>query len=256
MSDAIDENGLDEQLKTEFRDYVHDRLSDVYDILKRTAGGHLKTAECLRDLRRDAHSLKGSGSSFGYPIVSLIAQRLETYLSGLKDLNDKQLGELHTFADRIAEAADRDRQPDLGETNQIIRSLPVRYEFDVTDIEIHDIDIMLVTPNKLVAKKVSGELAACGFKVNYVNDPIEAISLAVRVPPDMVIAAAVMEGLGGVDLIRGLKAISMTANIPMALLTSLDISTLRGVPADVGLVRLGGSFQDDIAAVITRFNLG
>lgn len=256
MAELHDSDELMDQLRLEFRDDVQDRLAGVYRALEEVREGRRTAAETIRDIRRETHSLKGTGATFGFPIVTLIAQRMETYLSGLKDLDGKQIAHLHTFADRIAEMAERDLQPTLVETTQIIRALPVRYEFDITEVEVRDVDIMLVTPNKLVAKKVSQELAACGFKVNVVPDPIEAISIAVRMPPDMVIAAAVMEGLGGVDLIRGLKAISVTEKVPMALLTSLDASALKGMPDHTAVIRLGPAFQDDIAAAITRFDLG
>jgi len=256
MAERLDQDELMDQLKVEFRDDVQDRLGRIYGMLEAVSDGRMSAAEGLREIRRDAHSLKGAGGSFGFPIISLIGQRLETYLFGLKDLNSRQLADLHVFADRIAEMAERDEQPDLAETNQIIRTLPVRYEFDVTDIEIRDIDIMLVTPNKVVAKRVAAELAACGFKINTVPDPIEAIGVAVRNPPDMLIVSAIMDGLGGIDLIRGLNAISVTRNVPAALLTSLDASTLKDVPDGVAIVRLGPTFQDDVAGAITRFNLG
>ncbi|HYE51045.1 MAG TPA: hypothetical protein VEB20_15725, partial [Azospirillaceae bacterium] len=175
---------------------------------------------------------------------------------GLKDLSEAQIAHVHVFADRIAEMTDREAQPDLAETQQIIRALPSRYEFDITDVEVRDVDIMLVTPNKVVAKRVTTEMAACGFKVNTVSDPVEAIGIAVRNPPDMLIAAAVMDGLGGIDLIRGLRAISLTEHVPMALLTSQDAAALRGIPSGIALIRLNQSFGDDIAAAVTRFNVG
>ncbi|MFM2044687.1 MAG: hypothetical protein RLY86_3263 [Pseudomonadota bacterium] len=256
MADHHDFDELMQQLRVEFRDDVQDRLQIIYGAVKGMKEGRVAIGDGIRDLRREANSLKGTGSSFGYPIVTLIAQRMETFLAGLKDLDEKQLSAMLVFADRIAEMADREVQPDLPETNQIIRALPVRYEFDITDVEVRDVDIMLVSPNKLVGKRVATELAACGFKVNSVVDPIEAISLAVRMPPDMLIASAVMDGLGGIDLIRGLKAMSMTAGMPAALLTSLDPKTLKDVPDQAAIIRLGPDFQDDVAAAITRFNLG
>lgn len=256
MVEQTDFDDLVEQLKVEFRDDVHDRLGALYETLKAVSLGRMSSTDGLLAIRRDSHSLRGAGSSFGFPLVSLIAQRLEAYLTNLKDLTESQIVDLHTFADRIAEAADRDDTPDLAATNSVIRALPSRYEFDIADVEIHDVDIMLVSPNKIVARRVAAELAACGFKVNTLVDPIEALSVAVRVPPDMIIASAVMDGLGGVDLIRALKAISLTETVPMALLTSLDATSLKGVPDDVAMVRLGPGFGDDIASAITRFNLG
>lgn len=252
----IDMNELMEQLKSEFSDYMSDRLSSIYRSLDQAKTGAVKGVDALRELRREIHSLKGAGSTFGYPIVSLIAQRLETYCSDLKDLDEKQIADIQIFADRIAEMAELEEQPDIPATNQIIRRLPTRFEFDITDVEVRDVEIMLVTPNKLVARKAAAELAACGFRVNIVADPIEAISIAVRMPPDMVIASAVMDGLGGIDLIRGLRAMSVTSHVPAALMTSMGVEQLKGVPGDAGIIRLGTTFGDDIAAAITRFNLG
>lgn len=252
----IDMDELMEQLKSEFSDYMSDRLSVLYKALDSLKQGNATSTDTLREIRREIHSLKGAGSTFGYPIVSLIAQRLETYLSGLKDLDEKHVAAVQVFADRIAEMAEREEQPDIAATNQIIRRLPARFEFDITDVEVRDVEIMLVTPNKLVARRAATELAACGFRVNIVSDPIEAISIAVRVPPDMLIASAVMDGLGGIDLIRGLRAMSVTQHVPVALMTSMGADQLRGMPDEAAVVRLGATFGDDIAAAITRFNLG
>ncbi len=67
-----------------------------------------------------------------------------------------------------------------------------------------------------------------------------------------------MDGLSGLDLIRGLMAMSVTRKIKMALLTSLDLDNarLREIPEGVGMIRLGPKFSEDVASVITRFNLG
>ena len=74
----------------------------------------------------------------------------------------------------------------------------------------------------------------------------------------MLIAAMVMDGLNGLDLIRGLRAMSVTSKVKAALLTSLDLDSvaLREIPDGVGVIRLGPRFSDDVAGVITRFNLG
>lgn len=253
---GMDHDDLLEQLESEFQDYIHDRLEAIYHSLEALKQGRQQAGEVLRITRREVHSLKGAGTTFGYPIVSLIAQRLETYLGDLKDLDDKLVAGIQTFADRIAEMAELSEQPDLAATNQIIRRLPTRFEFDITDVEVRDVEIMLVTPNKLVAKRAANELGACGFRVNVISDPIEAISIAVRMPPDLLIASAVMDGLGGIDLIRGLRAMSVTEHVNVALMTSMDSGQLRNVPTDAAVVHLGPSFQDDIAATITKFNLG
>jgi CheY-like chemotaxis protein len=256
MSDLLDPEKLADRLNVEFKDDCQDRLDIVYDILARLKTEQIAQDDALIVLRREASKLRGIGSTFGFPLVNLIAHRMESYLGGnLAKLSEKQQEDMVAFADRLAEAVDRGDKPDVAITNQIIRSLPVRYEFDITDVEVHDVEIMLVTPSKVVSKLVSTELAACGYRTVFVHDPIESMALAVRMPPDMIIASAVMDGLGGLDLIRGLKAMTPTQDVPMALLTSLD-HAIKDVPKGVEVIRVGAHFGEDFAGAITRFNLG
>ncbi len=249
---------LEDRLHVEFIDDARDRLQKLYQALDSLANKTWKDSDVIASFRLESHNFKGMGTSFGFPTVSLIAHRLEEYLGSITSLSERETTELPIFLDRIAEVVDRNQQPDAAETNQIIRALPVRYRFDVSDIEIRNVEIMLVTPSKVMAKKVGGELAACGFHTVTVNDPIESISHAVRVPPDMLIASMVMEGLSGLDLIRGLQAMSVTKNVPMALLTSmsLDNPSLREIPSRVAVIRIGENFVNDFASAVTRFNIG
>ena len=258
MAAKISEEDLEDRLRIEFVDDARDRLQRMYDATDRAVAGRLANTEIIALLRMEMHNLKGSGTAFGYPAVSLVAHRMEDYIGGLTQLTQRHFEDINTFLDRAAQLVDRTEQPQLAETNQILRALPVRYIFDIKDVEVHNVEIMLVTPSKVVAKKVGTELGACGFRAITVQDPVESIGLAVRVPPDMLIASMVMDGLSGLDLIRGLLAMSVTRKVKMALLTSLDLDSakLREVPEGVGLIRLGPKFSEDIAAVITKFNLG
>lgn len=257
MSRTLSADELEDRLRVEFVDDSHDRLAQMNDVIKRVLNGALAEADGIASLALGAHSFRGAGTSFGYPGVSLIAHRMEDYLTGLTHLKERELADLQTFVDRIASLVDRAEQPQLAETNQIIRALPVRYVFQVTDVEVRDVEIMLVTPGKVLAKKVGAELAACGYRLVTVHDPIESIGLAVRVPPDMLMASLVMEGLSGLDLIRGLRAMSVTHTVPMMLMTSmaLDDPSLKEIPDGVAVVRTGTQFSDDFANAISKFNL-
>lgn len=258
MTRSASTEDLEDRLRVEFVDDARDRLQVMYDALDGLAKGERSEVSVIGVIRLETHNFKGMGTSFGFPTVSLIAHRLEDYMSGLTRLGEREITDIQTFLDRTSQVVDRAEQPALAETNQIIRALPVRYRFEVTDVDIRDVEIMLVTPSKVVAKKVGGELAACGFRTVTVNDPIESISIAVRVPPDMLIASLVMDGLSGLDLIRGLRAMSITKDVPMALLTSmgLDNPALKEIPQGVAVIRVGEHFGEDFAAAVTRFNLG
>ncbi|KAA0681845.1 response regulator [Roseomonas genomospecies 6] len=258
MASNLSPDDLEDRLRVEFMDDARDRLEVMNAALDGVSKGTREHGEAIGVLRLEAHNFKGMGTSFGYPTVSLVAHRLEDYLSGLKQLEPRELNDAQVFVDRIAELVDRAEQPQVAETNRIIRALPVRYQFEITDIQISNVEIMLVTPSKVVAKKVGTELAACGYRTVTVSDPIESISLAVRVPPDMLIASMVMDGLSGLDLIRGLRAMSITSKVPMALLTSmnLDNPALKEIPHGVSVIRVGEHFGEDFAAVVAKHNLG
>lgn len=248
---------LEQRLRVEFLDDARDRLDRIYNRLsemKQAGGGG---SEAIAVLTRETQNLRACGTAFGYPAVSLVAHRLENYLSGADAVTEMQVTDLYVFVDKISALVDRRSQPDLKETNEIVRSLPTRYIFDVSDVEIRDVEIMLVTPSKTVAKMVGTEMAACGYRPVTVHDPIESLRLGVRLPPDMIIASMVMDNLTGVDLLRAFHAMTPTRTVPLALLTSLDSSNpaLKELPEGAAIVRTGSHFSDDFAAAVTRFNI-
>jgi len=105
---------------------------------------------------------------------------------------------------------------------------------------------------------VDRELRACGYRVVAARTPFEAFELAFRMKPDMLMTSAVMDGIGGVDLVRAFAAMSATTNMPAVLLTSLDSghSDLRDLPQDIPVVRLWRYFPEDFAEVVVRYQLG
>src|SRR3546814_17655773 len=104
-----------------------------------------------------------------------------------------------------------------------------------------DKDVTLVLPQRSAAKVVGRELAACGYRVSTVLNPIEALELILETKPDLVITTQVMPRMSGVDLTCALAAMPATKAIPVALLTSLDPAPAdrRAPPLTVGLIRRG-----------------
>jgi len=120
-----------------------------------------------------------------------------------------------------------------------------------------DKDVLVVIPQRSAAKIVGRELAACGYRVATVLNPIEALELILETKPDLVITSQVMPRLSGVDLACALAAMPATRSIPVALLTSLaqNHPDLKALPMTVGLIRRGEHFGDDLADVLQRFSI-
>ena len=75
----------DEMMKTlqvEVHDDATDRLGEMCRILDKMAEEGPSDAQ-LSAFRRLAHNLKGLGGSFGYPALSQIAHRLESYVADM-----------------------------------------------------------------------------------------------------------------------------------------------------------------------------
>lgn len=254
---SIDE--LTQKAELEFHDEATVRVADMNRLLDEIANTGASD-ELISGLQRHAHNLRITGSSFGYPIVTLIAQRLESYLNDMTQWSDQSQRDVQEFADALGEMLERTSPPDEDEIVRVVRGLPslVSRTFSPGDVEIRNVEILLVTPARAIAKLLSKQIMACGFRVSSVQDPIEGLTTAMRLRPDMVITSQVMKGLNGVDLIRALKAMQGTENIPCAILTSqdLDSAAFSRLPQGSPVLRAGGNFADDFAKVVTQLALG
>lgn len=250
---------LNAKAELEFHDDAGARVAEMNRLLDQIAGDGPQK-ELLSDFQGHAHNLRITGASFGFPAVTLIAQRLENYLSDLSQWAERSSQDLQEFVDRIGEMLERANQPPDDEIATLVRALPshVNREFHPGEVEIRHVEMLLVTPARAIAKLLSKQIMACGFRVNAVQDPVEGLTTAMRLRPDMLITSQVMKGLNGVDLIRALKAMEGTEKIPCAVLTSqeLDAAVFARLPGDCAVLRTGEPFADDFAKAVTRFGLG
>ncbi len=253
---GIDQD-YESQLRTEFHDQAQDRLAGLNATLMALRDGEAFAAQ-QSALSRDVQNLKGLMAGYGYPVIALVVQRLEAYLEGLQELSARTVPDLQRHADCIADLIERPEQPDPAAAAQLLQELPVRFDFDVADIVVKRIEIMVVTPTRIVAKLVSSELAACGYRPVVVHDPLEALAQAARVPPGMIMASVVMAPINGVELVQALRQFAVTRALPMAVLTSMDADKkpLHVLPPDVAIIHTGNSFGADFALATARFNLG
>lgn len=234
--DIVDQIGAN--LSQEFLVDAVDTLGQLGILVSETIGGNVDAAYALPTIRREMHTLKGLGGSFGYPSISVIAHRLENYMLDLETLEKRQLEDILKFLDRMQEIADGGDEPDDEAISRIVRALPAKGAAKEDFEAVSDQEILLIAGSRIVGLAVEGELAKRGFRVVRIDSPILAFEMAIRTRPDMIIASALMDKISGVDLARALKAMIPTRDIPFALLTSFDAShpELRGLPEDVALV--------------------
>lgn len=252
------------QLEIEYHDDASERIAEMAHCLEQI-GEIGATDELMSIIRRQGHNLKGTSASFGYPVITMIAHRLETYLNDMRHWEPAALEDLYRFVDRMGEMLDRGTQPSDDEIAQIVRALPAQSLDRVPDrgpanldIQVKIVEILLITPTRTIAKLLSQQIIACGFRVNSVADPIEGLTMALRTRPDMVITSQAMKGMTGVDLIRALRAIAATERIPACILTSQEpgAAVFERLPEGTMMLRTGEQFADDFGSVIAQCGLG
>lgn len=242
------------RLTGEFLDDAADRLSKAQLALNGLANKPKDPRPRLLDLAREIHNLKGSGKTFGFPAISLVADRFEDYLEAVADATPLPVAELQRFADALVDMVETGRNPDPDRTAEVLRGLPVFFEFDPDTVVGRPGRALVITRARTLGHMLARELANCGYRAQTASDPFEALRFAVAETPDVVLSSAVLDGMAGIDLLRALRAIRPTSAMPIAVVTSFDAGhpELAGLPKDVPVVRLGKTLSDDLAKVLTE----
>lgn len=242
-------------LKLEARETIDERILRMEAILAKET----RNLSEMQGFRREAHSIKGIGYSFGLPAIAAIAHRLEDYISDMTALpSDQECREIQQILDCLQDVAGSQKIFDTEQIRLILRQLPQRQaHFDLSEIEVRDVEIMVVSPTNAVLRFIRQELVECGYRVTVVARPLEALELALSIRPDLMVVSAVLEGMSGIDLICGIKAMPITRKMQVALLTSMKQGDprLADLPADVPILRKDASFPDDVAELLVRLRV-
>lgn len=250
----IDEQ-IRDQLVQEYLDEANDVLNDFDVTLGNVSSDNAKASGEFLRLLGAFSVLRAQGRALETTLLDITLQRLCEYLDDLHDAGDKVLSDLQFYTSILHDIVDNNRTE--GDIGAFARSLPVRTPVDMDNIVQVDVEIMLVEPNKTVAKLVSRELRACGYRVTTLRGSIDALTYAIRTKPDMIIASAELDEISGIDLACAIGAMPLTKQIPFALLTSHDRGheALRELPESSAVIKKGGKFGDDLADALAQFDI-
>ncbi len=238
-----------EKLKVEFLESTEDSLDLIEDTINQSLQGQVDNAKAFEEIMRQVHSIKGTAASVGFPITTTIAHRLEDYLEGVTSITEPLGSGVGQYCDKIRNIISEGKEPPASETASMLRALPMSHTGGDFDINVLDVEVLLVSPSKMITKIVRNELMQCGFRVVRAVGAMEAFQLAVRSQPDAMVFAQTLDELSGADLARAFKAMAVTSDKPIGVLTSfsLDHPALQGLPEDVMLIRTGRvHFPDDM----------
>lgn len=252
------DNENERRVIAEFIEELRDTASSLQVLLGNMRSHSVSAEDGLATLKRDASNLRSHAQALNVPLIKMVTHRLDEYVGELKSVGDAHLDAIQVFIDKIEKLADGEQVTDV-DVPAVMRSLPAKRSADIDfgPIEQKNVEVLLVVPEKAMARIVERELAACGYRTSVVRNPFEALETAVHTRPDMVVASMELGILTGVDLGCALAAMPVTQGIPFAVLTSYSWGhpKLAGLPPRAALIRKGGQFGDDLAESLSRFNI-
>ncbi|MBC7954211.1 MAG: response regulator [Rhodospirillaceae bacterium] len=236
-----------EELRLEFVDEAVETLQNLDVSLDSGRHERIPGAQIVDEFRRAALRLRGPASNFGLRALATVAHRLDDYLANAPAvLPPRVWDDLQTFLDVMLRLAEN-RETDVDSAG-LVRNLPTRLGFELGDIQVRSVEVLLVMPHGTQTRYVEREMQQCGYRVSVIPDTIEAFAHVVQTKPDMIVLSALMPDLDGIDLAMGLSAMPSTRNIPIAVITSLDESDdrLSLLPKKIPVVHKSATFGDDL----------
>lgn len=245
-----------ELARSEFRDEARERFVSLqidYSNL-RSAAQHDRAG--LRELTRDAEKVMLCARSAEAMILYLTMKRLVSFF----EVDFDRIPQHFPDIDAILDIAEQVFEGEIGdETDQaeFLRSLPTPQPLDTPSFGGHDVEILLVEPQRTTTRLIASQIQELGYSVTPTQDVFEGLRLAVSTKPDMVLASVMQKDLSGVSLARAFKAITETAAIPVAVLTSFapGSKALADLPEDVALVDKGKNFKTGLVSTLRRFEV-
>lgn len=254
-SDKIEE--MDRQVEAEFIEEVRDILSGLEVMIGNLRSNTAPVKESLARIQRDMLNVAVRGSTMDQPLVTIVAHRFGEYVADLTELTPQRLDDMQAFLDRMRHALDG--SVPASTTAAVVRALPTRVlnNFNPADVKITNIEVLLVTSDRSTSRIVERELQACGYRVSTVRSAFQALEMAVRTRPDLVVISGVLDELSGVDLATAFATMPSTRDLKVAMLTSYGWghSSLNELPARVPVIRKGIGFGDDLAEALARLQI-
>jgi chemotaxis protein histidine kinase CheA len=119
-----DYEAIVDRLKGEYVEFAGNALVELGNQIKAGEAQNGANDQIIDIIRRHAHDLKGTGSSFGFPLISLLANRLEDYLTDRYELDPELLTDAQCFIDHMRGVLDG--QFDGVSEADIVQTLPVK----------------------------------------------------------------------------------------------------------------------------------
>ncbi len=249
-----------QRLRIEFVDQCQVVTDELENLLNHVYDGNQDVPSAIELIRREMHNLKGQGSVFGYPVISMIAHRLEDYLAKEKTLDIDKINDVNIYLDHIRGIIFRDKLLTEAEINELLRSLPQSGFTGHSQLEkeaiVQDVEIMAVTSSKLYRHRLESALSKPGWRLISFGRTLDLLENALASPPNGVIVSGELPLVSGIELARVFQALDRLKDVPVAILTSRPKthSHFKGLSNSVEFISTGKGFVQDVQHIVEVFS--
>jgi len=245
------------RLKVEFVENTRDQLDEIETRIDWLDSGREISADDLFDVQRNIHNIKGQGGTFGYPLVGRVAHLFEDYLENVGGVKSENIKDLRTYIETMTGLLVSGENYTLQQTEELLRALPIGRATGFSGQETHDVEVLLVMPRGLQRRLVANELMSCGFHVNRAHNSMEALSYALDIAPDIVVANYDMAPFNGCELARVFGSIERLQDIHFVLFTSYEQGDahLVGLPDNVSVVEKRQDYANSLSALLMKWGV-
>jgi CheY-like chemotaxis protein/HPt (histidine-containing phosphotransfer) domain-containing protein len=244
-------------MTAEFIDTCEDRLNDLDTEIRGLASAKGNIGDEMAAIKRVIHSIKGQAGTFGFPTVGHITNALEDYIEWIEKPSVEHLDDIQVYLDAIHGIIESREYPIDKEAERILHDLLGAVLRMAVSNPVRDVRVLLVMPKSVQRSIIGAELIGCGFKVRMADRAVEAIDMALAVPPHVVLAGHVLEDISGAELARVLATIGATRDCRFALVTTFGDAPdrLGELPPDTAVVRKGRAFVEDLTETLMGWGL-
>jgi PAS domain S-box-containing protein len=197
--------------------FLHNRRQDVITMLDALARGEFATVERL------GHSMKGAGTTFGFPAITDIGAALED-AAGSADTHAslKWIGELSAHLERYGHGAESTVRPPVPDTHEVTAdttgtSRDSSINHRVVVVEDND-------DTRLMLREV---LESWGHEVEVAADGVVGSALILSSLPDMALIDVRLPGLDGFQVAQSVRASPDSTNTRLVAVTGYSDPDLR-----------------------------
>ena len=246
------------ELRAEFYDELEQALDEIEGQLLGASGSapasSTENKGGMRALARDIDLLRYKGRSLELTAVDTVLYRFHDYLHDVEAPSEAQLSDFQTFVEVLRDFAEKREDHAPASIPELVRSLPSRYIADVDDVMSLLVEILVVVPQRTALRWLERELTACGYRFFGARTSFDAIDLAVRMKPDMIMVSGLIDELSGVDLACAFNAMPTTRKIPVCLLTS-DDERPADLPEDTLVLKKSANFGEHFADALESYGI-